>query len=457
MSPAFATNLFAPRPFAAAPSGLPYVGSTFRLRRDPLTFLQQLAREYGDLVGFRLMGHPAVLLAHPDYVRDVLVNNQANFTKSPALQRAKRLLGDGLLTSEGEAHLHRRRLIQTAFYRERLESYAQTMTAFALSARDRWQPAVPIDMLAEMMRLTLVIVAQCLFGANAERDTSAVARALSEVEGRFRYLLLPFANLLLGLPLPFRRRFYHAKGILDEIVYRMIRHRRAVGASERPDLLSALMAEQDEHGSPLPDAQLRDEILTLFLAGHETTAIGMTWTWYLLARNPACEIRLHQEIDSVLEDRTPTFDDIPRLKYTEQIIAESMRLYPPVWNIGRLSKRPFELGGAVIPAGAICLMSQYVVHHDPRFYPDPERFDPDRWSGPSRESRPKFAYFPFGGGARVCVGERFAWTEMILLLATLSQRWRFRPTDDVLPGTKPLLTLHPRNPIRLTPEPRRRA
>lgn len=430
------------------------MGSTFRLRRDPLGFLQHLARDYGDLVGFRVMGQPAFLLAHPDYIREVLVTRQTNFTKSPALQRAKRLLGDGLLTGEGENHLRRRRVLQPAFYRDRLQSYSQTITAFAVQARERWQPGEPIDVLSEMMRLTLLIVAESLFGANAERDTSAVARALGEVEGRFRYLLFPFANLIFGLPTRLRRNFYHAKGILDEIVYRIIRERREALANASSDLLSALMTERDEDGSPLTDTQLRDEILTLFLAGHETTAIGMTWTWYLLACNPECERRVHQEIDVVLQGRTPNFDDLPRLQYTERVIAESMRLYPPVWNIGRFSKQPFEIGGTLIPAGSTCLMSQYVVHRDPRFYPDPERFDPERWETVSRESRPKFSYFPFGGGARVCIGERFAWSEMILLLATLSQQWRFGLVSSEPPQTRPLITLHPRNRIAMTPLPR---
>lgn len=454
MAPHAAPDLISPRPLSLAPRALPYIGATPQLRRDPIGFLQKLAREYGDLVGFRLMGRPAFLLAHPDYIREVLVTRQANFTKSPALQRAKRLLGEGLLTSEGEDHLRRRRLIQPAFYRNRLEAYAEIITGFGLQTRERWQAGVVIDMLAAMMRLTLVIVAKALFTSDAEQDTSAVAGALADVEGRFRYLLLPFANIIFGLPLPMCRRFDQAKAVLDQTVYRMIRERRSSIKREPGDLLSALMEERDDQGAPLTDTQLRDEILTLFLAGHETTAIALTWTWYLLARNPDCEQRMHEEVDSVLDGTPPTFDDVPRLPYTERIVTESMRLFPPVWNIGRLSKQPFEIGGATIPAGSICLMSQYVVHRDPRYYPDPERFNPDRWETGSRESRPKFSYFPFGGGARVCIGERFAWNEMILLLATICQRWSFQLMDSQPVGIKPLITLHPRGPICMIPHTR---
>ncbi len=445
-------GLISPRPFASVPRLLPYIGASFRIQRDPVGYLQKLARDYGDLVGFHLMGRPAFLLSHPDYIREVLVTQQVNFTKSPALQRARRLLGDGLLTSEGEYHLRHRRLIQPAFYRERLQSYAAIIVSFGLEARGRWQPGQPLDVLSEMMRLTLLIVAKALFGADAEQDTAAVTGALAEVEHRFRYLLFPFPNILFGLPLPASRRFERAKFVLDQTVYRIIRNRSDVPANGSHDLLSVLMAERDEHGSALTRTQLRDEILTLFLAGHETTAIGLTWTWYLLAHNPECEQRMHAEIDSVLKGSTPGFDDIPRLAYTERVLSESMRLFPPVWNIGRLSKKSFELGDATIGGGSICLMSPYVVHRDPRFFPDPERFDPTRWESAARESRPKFSYFPFGGGARVCIGERFAWNEMILLLATLSQKWRLRLTDAEPVKLKPLITLHPRSSIRMVPE-----
>ena len=449
--PVDASSHAPPKPLTPLRRGLPFIGATFRIRRNPLGFLQFVARNYGDLVSFRLMGRPAFLLAHPDYIRDVLVSRQANFTKSPALQRAKRLLGNGLLTSEGETHLYHRRLIQPAFQHDRLQSYAEITTAFGIEARERWRPGETIDMLREMMRLTLLIVARALFGTDAQQDAASVARALADVESRFRYLLFPFSNLLFGLPLPLKRRFEQAKSVLDQTVYRMIQQHRAAGTNCSPDLLGALLNAHDEQGEPLSDAQLRDEVLTLLLAGHETTAIGLTWTWYLLARHPSCEARLHTEIDSVLNGRPPTFADIARLPYTERVISESVRLYPPVWNIGRLSKQPFEMGGGVVPAGSICLMSPYVLHRDPRFFPDPERFDPDRWEPACRESRPKFSYFPFGGGARVCIGERFAWNEMILLIATLAQKWSFRLLTTELPGLRPLIALHPRSPILMTP------
>lgn len=412
--------------------------------------MQQLARDHGDLAAFQTMGRSAFLLSHPDYVREVLVTRQANFTKSLVLQRAKRLLGEGLLTNEGESHLRQRRLVQPAFYRDRLQSYAGIISSYAVRARDRWQPGRGINMLEEMMRLTLSIVAKALFRTNAEEDATAVRQALGEVEGRFRFLMLPFSDLFFRLHLPPRRQFDRAKAVLDGTVYRMIHERRNTPIAA-DDLFSALVGARDEDGSALSDEQIRDEILTLFLAGHETTAIALTWTWYLLARNPDCEVRLHQEIDAVLEGRVPGFDDLPNLRYTEMTLAESMRLYPPVWTVGRMAKEALELDGVAIPAGSLCLMSQYVVHRDPRFYPDPERFDPERWRDGEREKRPKFSYFPFGGGARLCIGERFAWTELILVLATLSQKWSFRPVSNEPVGTKPLITLHPRGPVRMTP------
>ncbi|MBV8550388.1 MAG: cytochrome P450 [Acidobacteriaceae bacterium] len=445
-----------PKPPAVGPRGLPFVGASLQFRRDPTGFLLHLARVCGDLVEFRLMGCPAFFFGHPDYVREILVTRQANFTKSRILQRARLLLGEGLLTNEGESHLRQRRLVQPAFYHQRLQSYAEIITTYTLRARERFEPQTELDILDEMMRLTLSIVAKALFSTDAEGDASAVSQALDHVEDRFRFLLLPFSDLLTWLPLPPTRRFERAKAVLDRTVYRIIRERRAASGASA-DLLSALLAARDEEGSAMTDEQVRDEVLTLFLAGHETTAIGLTWTWYLLAQNPHCEQRLHDEIDGVLHGRAPRFDDIPSLRYTEMVLAESMRLYPPVWTIGRMPKEAFELAGVTIPQGAICLMSQFVMHRDPRFYPDPERFDPERWHPDIRESRPKFAYFPFGGGARLCIGERFAWMEMILVLATLCQKWRFLLVDDQPVGLKPLITLHPDRSIQMLAEPRERS
>ena len=419
------------------PRGLPFLGVTPMLQRDPLGYLQQLARRYGDLVEMRLVQRRAFFLNHPDYVREILVTQQANFTKSPILQRAKRLLGEGLLTSEGAHHLRQRRLVQPAFHRDRIAAYAAVMIEYSVQARDRWRENVELDMHREMMRLTLEIVVKALFRTEIEEDVQRIGRAITEL---FR---------LFGR----RRQFERARDVVYGTVDGIIRQRQAAvhedSSGDDGDLLSTLLAVRDEDGSALTPEQLRDETLTLFVAGHETTALALTWTWYLLAQNPDCARQLHAELDIVLAGREPEFNDLPNLPYTEHVIAESLRLYPPAWAVARLAKQSFPLGGVTIPPGAICLMSPYVMQRDARFYEEPDRFHPERWSTGLREARPKFSYFPFGGGARVCIGERFAWTEMILVLATLAQKWRFRLAGSEVVGTVPRITLRPSGPVRM--------
>jgi cytochrome P450 len=283
-------------------------------------------------------------------------------------------------------------------------------------------------------------------------EADEIGEALTEVLGLFDTVLLPFSEWLEKLPLPKVRRFERARARLDSTIYRIIAERRASG-EDRGDLLSMLLLAQDEDtGGRMTDKQVRDEALTLFLAGHETTAQALTWTWYLLSQNPDCERKLHDEIDSVLGGRIPEFDDLPRLRYTEMVLTESMRLYPPAWAIGRKATAPFQLGGYEIPKGAILILSPYVTQRDPRFFPDPERFDPERWTPENADARPKFSYYPFGGGARLCIGERFAWMEGTLVLAAIAQQWRLRlaPRHRVEP--LPLLTLRSKYGMKMTVE-----
>jgi cytochrome P450 len=441
--------------FPPGPRGLPLLGVVPIFRSDPAGFLERLARDYGDIVHFRLMRRHAFLFNHPDLIREVLVTQQSNFIKSRILQRSTLLLGEGLLTSEGEHHLRQRRLAQPAFHRDRLQSYASIMVDYAVRARERWQPGEKLDMQAEMMRLTLGIVARALFSADAEGDAAAVGTAMTEIIELFRFMMLPFSEHLDRFPLPHRRRFDRAKAVVEGAVYRIIRERRAAGGGDG-DLLSTLLAIRDEDGSAMTDQQVRDEIMTLFVAGHETTAIALTWTWYLLARHPECEGRMHEEIDSVLRGNPPTFDDIARLRYTEMVVSESLRLYPPAWAVTRIAKERCEIGGATIPAESVCIVSQWVTHRDARFFPDPQRFDPERWRPEARDARPKFSWFPFGGGARVCIGERFAFAELILVVATLAQKWRFRSADERPVDIEPLLTLRPKETVTMIAEPRLR-
>jgi len=415
----------------------------------------RIAREFGDIPYFRLGPYHAYLINHPDLVRDVLVTNQANFTKSRALQRARILLGQGLLTNEGQSHLRQRRLVQPAFHRDRLAGYAAVMSECAVQARERWTAGTTFDVSAEMMRLTLAVVGKTLFSADVEAEAPEIGEALTVVLKMFRLLMMPFSEYLEKLPLPSIRRFEKARDRLDKTIYGLIRERRRTG-EDTGDLLSMLLLAQDEEsdGAGMTDTQVRDEALTLFLAGHETTANALTWTWYLLSQNAECERRLHQEIDSALEGRVPAMADMPQLPYTEKVFAEAMRLYPPAWAIGRMSKAPFELGGLSIGAKSICILSPYVMQRDPRWFPDPERFDPERWTPEARDARPKFSYFPFGGGTRVCIGERFAWMEGMLLLATLAQKWKLRLDPDQRVEPMPLITLRTKYGMRMSVEQR---
>jgi cytochrome P450 len=426
-------------------------GSFLAFRRDALNFLERAARRYGDIVYFRMGPQDVFFLNHPDYVRDVLVTHHQNFIKGRALQRAKRLLGEGLLTSEGEFHRRQRRLAQPAFHRQRIASYASVMTGHAARTRERWQDGETLDISHEMMRLTLAIVGKTLFDADVEDEAQEIGQALTDVMNLFDVLLLPFSEYLDKLPLPQTRRFHKARARLDATIYRMIEERRR-SCADHGDLLSMLLLAQDEEGDTgrMTDEQVRDEALTIFLAGHETTSNALTWTWYLLSRHPEVETKLHAEIDAVLDSKLPTTEDVPRLRYTEMVLAESMRLYPPAWAVGRLAINDYEVGGYVVPARSLVLLSQYVAHRDPRYFADPTRFDPERWTMEAREARPQYAYFPFGGGPRRCIGEGFAWMEGILLIATLAQRFSLRLVPNHPVALQPVITLRPKHGMKMS-------
>ncbi|MDT7541284.1 MAG: hypothetical protein QOE33_1188 [Acidobacteriota bacterium] len=447
--------LYPPGPKATTP--VARVRGYLAFRRDPLSFLTRLAREHGDIAHFRVGGQHAYLLNHPDLIRDVLVNNQDCFHKGRALQRSKRLLGEGLLTSEGQHHRRQRRLAQPAFHKKRIESYGAIMVDYAARHSARWRDGESVDIAREMMRLTLAIVGKTLFNADVESDAEEVALALTEIMELFNMLLLPYSEYLERLPLPHTRRFERARAKLDEIIYRIVEERRR-DERDAGDLLSMLLEARDEEGdlSGMTDQQIRDEVMTLILAGHETTANALSWTWYLLAQNVEAESKLHAELDEVLEHgrRLPTVEDLPRLRYTEMVFAESMRLYPPAWVVGRLAIKDYSARGYTIQAGSLVLLSQYVMHRDARFFTGPERFDPERWTAEARESRPAYSYFPFGGGARRCIGEGFAWMEGVLLVASIASRWRMRLDPNHKVETYPRITLRPKRGIRVTLEQR---
>lgn len=437
--------------YPPGPKGKLLGGNFTAFRRDSLAYLQKATNEYGDIVYLRFGPQDVFFLNHPDYIKDVLVTNHQSFMKGRALQRAKRLLGEGLLTSEGDFHRRQRRLAQPAFHRGRIASYGAVMTDYAARTAARWHDGATLDISQEMMRLTLAIVGKTLFDTDVEAEADEIGAALTSVMELFDFLLLPFSELLEKLPLPHVRRFQKARARLDETIYRIIEERRRSN-EDRGDLLSMLLAARDEEGDggQMNDEQVRDEVMTLFLAGHETTANLMTWTWYLLSQHPDVEARLHEELDAVLAGRQPTIEDVPSLRYTEMVVAESMRLYPPAWAIGRLALKEHEVGGYTIPAKALVLLSPYVTHRDERYFPDPTRFDPQRWTQEAKESRPQFAYFPFGGGTRRCIGEGFAWMEGILLLASLGRNWRMRLVPGHRVETMPVITLRPKHGMRMT-------
>ena len=430
------------------------IGGNFRpFRRDALSYLQQSTRTHGDIVYFRFGPQHVYFLNHPDHIKDVLVTHHQSFMKGRALQRSKRLLGEGLLTSEGDFHRRQRRLAQPAFHRGRIASYASVMTELTARTASRWQDGETLDISQEMMRLTLAIVGKTLFDADVEAEADEIGAALTAVMELFDMLLMPFSELLEKLPLPHVRRFRRAKERLDTTIYRIIEERRQ-SEEDRGDLLSMLLSARDEEGdgAGMSNLQVRDEVMTIFLAGHETTANALTWTWYLLSEHAEVEAKLHAELNRVLEGRAPTLDDVPRLRYTEMVLAEAMRLYPPAWAIGRLALKDYEVGGYTVPAKSLVLLSQYVMHRDARFFPEPERFDPERWTLEAKEARPQFSYFPFGGGPRRCIGEGFAWMEGILLIATLAQRWRMRLVPNHRVETNAVITLRPKYGMRMTVE-----
>ena len=432
----------------------------FAFRRSPLRFLLKVARTYGDISSFRVGPQQVYLLNHPDLIKDVLETHQSQFSKSKTLQRAKGLLGEGLLTSEGAQHRQQRRLVQPAFHHTRLNRYGVMMVEHAARLSQRWMDGQRLDIAREMRRLTLFIAGKTLFDADVEADADEVVQALTQAMGMVglaRTPVLPFVTLLKRSlmsgrrlpPSPVREQ-------LDAVIYRIINERRRSG-TDRGDLLSMLLAAQDEEsGRRMTDEQVRDEAMTLFLAGHETTANALSWTWYLLSQHNEVEAKLHEEIDTVLAGRLPKAEDFARLRYVEMVFAEAMRLYPPVWTLGRSPISDYEVQGYPVPAGALVLLSQYVMHHDARYFPEPFRFDPERWQPEARESRPRFSYFPFGGGARRCIGEGFAWLEGVLLIATLAREWRARPVPGHVVEPQALITLRPKRALPMILERRRR-
>ncbi len=423
-----------------------------------LARLQKLARQYGDIVSLGMPGEEVVFVNHPDLIREVLVTQSRNFAKGRGLEVIKPFLGEGLLTSEGERHRRQRRMMQPAFHHRRIAAFAEAMTAHAEGTTANWRDGQRLQISEEMMQLTLAIVSQTLFGSELAADAKEVGPALTAMMKSFPLMMLPFAEVLQKLPLPRLRRMRVAHARLDEIIYGLIDQRRA-RSEEGDDLLSMLIQAQDEEDPTrtMSDRQVRDEAMTIFLAGHETTANAMNWIWYLLSQNPEAEAKLHAELDAVLAGRRPTLADLSRLVYTEQVVSESLRLYPPAWLIGRRAIAACQLGGYEIPPRTIVLMSQFILHRDTRYFSDPLRFAPERWTAERKAALPKFAFFPFGGGPRQCIGEGFAWMEASLLLATIARKWRLELVPGFPVAPQPLVTLRLKHGLQMTARLRRPA
>jgi cytochrome P450 len=444
-----------PAPLPPGPKGSLIQGVMPEFNRDSLSFITR-CRDYGDVVRMRFLYLIVYFVYHPDDIEYVLSVNSRNFIKSRSLRSPffQRLVGNGMLTSEGEFWRRQRRLAQPAFHRQRISAYGEVMVDYAQRMVSSWRAGEIRDIHRDMMRLTLEVVVKTLFNADISGDADRVGQVLSES-------VKPFASQatlkwILDNRLPTRghRRFYQAAKEIDDIVYRIISERRA-NRSDQGDLLSMLLEAQDEDdGNQMTDRQLRDEVMTLFLAGHETTALTLSWTWFLLAQNPHVERKFHEELDEVLQGHPPTVADMPRLKYTEMIAKESMRLYPPAFGVGRESIEECEIGGFRVPAKTQVFMFQWATQRDPRFFEEPERFQPERWTEESSAHLPKYAYFPFGGGPRACIGNYFAMMEIVLLLASIGQRCRLPLSADHRVELFPAMSLRPRDGIRVVVEPR---
>jgi cytochrome P450 len=422
------------------------------LNNNPLEYFTKVAREFGDIAGLRVLNFKTIFINHPGLIEEVLVTNARKYTKGRVLRANRHVFGEGLLTSEGDFWLRQRRLAQPAFHRVRIASYAATMVEYTERLLAGWRSGEERDAHQEMMRLTLQIVGKTLFDADVERDTQEVEKSLElllEIGANFRRtIFVPH-----WLPTPANLRVKREVAQIEKILYRIIAERRASG-HDAGDLLSMLLAARDEDGSQMTDRQLRDEAITLFLAGHETTASTLSWTWWLLAQNPAVEAKLHAELDAVLGDRAPSLDDLPGLAYTGHVITESLRLYPAAWGLARLVVEDHEIAGYPVTKGMGVAMAQWVVHRDPRWYDAPEGFRPERWENDLLKRLPRFAYFPFGGGPRQCIGNTFALMEATLILATIARKFRLRlvANHPVVPLAS--ITLRPRHGVRVTLESR---
>jgi cytochrome P450 len=429
--------------------------------RDPISTLTKIADEYGDISHFKLGRQHVYLINNPDYIERILIYDHSNFKKGQRLQTAKRVVGEGLVTSEGEFHKKQRKLIQPLFLPKKISSYGAIMTDRALGMIQQWKDGSIVNIHAELMKVTLSIICKSVMNYEmGSKQAKDFAKAFSISKKYSSRLQHPVGHVLDHVPiLPKVAQASAARKTLDSIVYGLISERRKEMKAGKDiaanDLLSRLIQVQDEDGSIMSDKQLRDEIITILIAGHETTSNALTWTYYLLSQNPQAERKVFEEIDSVFigngqkQHLKPSVADLPKLKYVEKVFREAMRIYPPVWSMGRFVEEDYSLGIYTIPKGSSLLFSQYVMHHNSKYYNNPESFHPDRCTEEFTMHLPRFSYFPFGGGIRGCIGEPFAWQEGILLIATISSYWSTRLAPNERVKLEPGITLNPKKGIKM--------
>jgi cytochrome P450 len=436
----------------AGPKEIPFIGSVHRRFTGPLEFFRELKETCGDAARFTLFNEKFILFSNPALVNEILVTKQNSFRKGKALEGARVFLGNSLLVSEGEEHKRQRRLIQPAFHRGRIAGYAQIMAEKARQWTDAQHAGAEIDLAIEMNHLTLAVVAATLFGSEVDAEAGDIAKSLTTIIENFNRMLLPFWHYWRLIPTAKNRGVRAAQKTLDATIYRLISQRRKE-ARDHGDLLSMLLAAEDAENPQkrLTDIEIRDQAMTLFIAGHETTANALAWTWHLLTQHEEVRARMKAEIDAVLgPDRLPGLDDVAKLPYTHAVLSEAMRIYPPVWVVGRRALEDVAIGEYEVPRRTIVIASQYLIHHDERFWPDPLEFRPERWLDEAAQAaRPKFAYFPFGGGGRVCIGDAFAWAEGTILLAVMARRWRFEPVPGHPIDINPTVTLRPKHGLKM--------
>lgn len=417
-------------------------------RQNPADFVRSVAAKFGDVTKYQIGPQQIYLFSHPELITDFFGKDAPHHHRNFVMQRSREVLGHGLLTSEEPLHMRQRRLAQPAFLRSRIASYGQEIGRRAEARSRSWKPG-PCEMHHQMLELALDIVGKTLFDLDRVEQMHEIEDAVNAFMAFMPLAFLPFGRLVQRLPLPVIRRMNRGNRMLNDFIYGLLAERRAEG-TDRGDLLSMLLAAADEGGS-MTDEQVRDECVTIILAGHETTANALSFALDLLARNPETQERLAAESDAVLGDRPPTAADYALLPYATQVFAEAMRLYPPVWITGRMAAEPYEIAGYPIPKGAALMASQYAVHRDPRWWPDPDRFDAERFSEVAKAGRPRNVYFPFGGGSRQCIGEGLAWMEGTLILAAVARDWRLTlpPGAPAQPALDPAITLRPKNGIPL--------